>query len=186
MVSLPNIIKKGLMAKLRPDWDEYFINIAREVSRRATCLRRRYGAVLVNSLNEPAGTGYCGTPRGFPDCLFRGTCFRRDNNIPSGTNYDKCFSVHAEVNVILAAGNKARGSRLYIYGQDLEDARNVLTPPLVCLSCAKILRNSEITTIVEYSENWDKSASIKNVTDSRALFELRLREAGLSLTAGKY
>jgi len=46
--------------RIRPGWDEYFINIAKAVSARATCLRRRYGAVItkVNIIS----TGYNGAP----------------------------------------------------------------------------------------------------------------------------
>ena len=41
----------------RPDWDEYFLNIAEEVGKRSTCLRRRYGAIIVKD-KIIVSTGY--------------------------------------------------------------------------------------------------------------------------------
>ena len=54
--------------KLRPDWDEYFIGIAKAVASRATCLRRKYGAVITKN-NIIVSTGYNGAPAGMRDCL---------------------------------------------------------------------------------------------------------------------
>ena len=52
----------------RPEWTEYFLDIARAVGRRATCLRRRYGAIIVKD-RIIISTGYNGAPRGEANCI---------------------------------------------------------------------------------------------------------------------
>ena len=81
--------------KMRPDWDEYFINIAKAVSARATCLRRKYGAIITKE-NVIVSTGYNGAPSGMKDCLEVGKCTRKELQIPHGERYELCHSVHAE------------------------------------------------------------------------------------------
>lgn len=59
----------------RPDWDDYFLGIARAVSARADCTRRRVGAVIVKD-NRIVSTGYNGAPAGEPGCLTAKGCLR--------------------------------------------------------------------------------------------------------------
>ena len=81
--------------------NEYYLAIALAVSKRSTCLKRRYGAVIVNN-DEIVSTGYNGNPRGEENCCDRGNCKRM--NLPSNSgNYNDCFSVHAEQNAMLSA-----------------------------------------------------------------------------------
>lgn len=89
--------KKGFK---RPAWDEYFIEIAKVVSSRSTCLRRRYGAVIVKD-NVIISTGYNGASRGSMNCIDRGICRRRELNVPAGERYELCEAVHAEQNAII-------------------------------------------------------------------------------------
>ena len=84
----------------RPSWDEYFIEIAKVVSSRSTCLRRRYGAVIVKD-KVIVSTGYNGAPRGSINCVDVNKCKRRELNIPSGERYELCEAVHAEQNAII-------------------------------------------------------------------------------------
>ena len=80
---------------------EYYLAIALAVSKRSTCLKRRYGAVIVNN-DEIVSTGYNGNPRGEDNCCDRGNCQRM--NLPSNSgNYNDCFSVHAEQNAMISA-----------------------------------------------------------------------------------
>jgi len=100
----------------RPSWEEYFMEIARLVARRSTCLRRQVGAVVVKEKNILA-TGYNGTPRHMPNCD-EGGCLRCANRdaFPSGTGYDLCICVHAEQNALLGAarfGIAVEGSTMY-------------------------------------------------------------------------
>ena len=78
----------------RPDWDEYFLNIAREVGKRATCLRRRYGAIIVKD-KIIISTGYNGAPRGETNCIDSGICERERLHVPKGERYELCVAVHA-------------------------------------------------------------------------------------------
>ena len=63
--------------------DEYYLNIAAAVSQRSTCLRRRYGAVIIKN-DEIIATGYNGAARGEPNCCDEGECWRERNHIPHG------------------------------------------------------------------------------------------------------
>ena len=87
---------------MRPTWDEYFGNLANEVSKRSTCTRRQVGAVLVNADNEIVGSGYNGSPSGTPHCI-DGACPRGQltyEEQPAFVGYGNCIAVHAEINAI--------------------------------------------------------------------------------------
>jgi len=85
----------------RPDWDTYFMQIARLISERATCLRRKVGAVIVKDRRILA-TGYNGTPTGITHCEITG-CLREKLNVPSGERHELCRGLHAEQNALLQA-----------------------------------------------------------------------------------
>ena len=99
---------------------EYYLAIALAVSKRSTCLKRRYGAVIVNN-DEIVSTGYNGNPRGEDNCCDRGNCQRM--NLPSNSgNYNDCFSVHAEQNAMISASrNEMLGSAIYLAGEMYAD-----------------------------------------------------------------
>jgi dCMP deaminase len=120
----------------RPGWDEYYLGIARAVAARASCLRRRVGAVLVVE-NAILATGYNGTPIGVRNCD-QGGCPRCASDAPVGSGYDACICVHAEQNAIVFAarhGNATRGSTLH----------TTLRP---CSGCAKEAIQAGIRRIV--------------------------------------
>lgn len=111
------------MTDNRPDWDTYYLGIAKAVSERADCTRRRIGAVIVDSSNRPLGQGYNGAPPGKPGCLSMGACPRgkmSTTEVRPDSSYDtgpgSCIAVHAEVNAILDAGGRRAciGATLYI------------------------------------------------------------------------
>jgi dCMP deaminase len=85
----------------RPGWDEYFMAIARDVSRRSNCIRRSVGAIIVKG-KSIVSTGYNGTPMGVRNC-FDGGCLRCNSPVPTGQGYDTCICVHAEANAMLLA-----------------------------------------------------------------------------------
>jgi len=99
---------------LRPSWDEYFINIANIIATRSTCLRSRFGAVIVTPDHDIIATGYNGAPSGVLSCLDRRTCYRKENNVPNRKEYENCYSVHAEINAMLRCKTSVRGCTLYI------------------------------------------------------------------------
>jgi dCMP deaminase len=149
-------MKNKKLTHKRPSWDEYFLEVAELVSRRATCLRRRVGAVLVKD-KKILATGYNGAPAGLEHCLDTG-CIREKLKIPSGQRHELCRGLHAEQNVILQAalyGVSTRGSNLYITNQP-------------CVICAKMLINAGIKEIVifagypdELAKKFLKEAKIK-------------------------
>lgn len=101
---------------MRPDKDEYYLNIAAAVAARSTCLRRQYGAVIVNH-DRIVSTGYNGTERGQINCCDLGSCWREDHRIPHGQQYEKCRAVHAEANAIINARREDMiGATLYLAG----------------------------------------------------------------------
>jgi len=134
--------------KLRPDWDEYFIGIAKAVSARATCLRRKYGAIITKD-NIIVSTGYNGAPSRVKDCLQVGTCTRKELQIPHGERYELCHSVHAEANAILRASlEELRGAAVYIVGIDDRSNECYAEP---CMMCKRIILNSGMAKVV-YSD----------------------------------
>jgi dCMP deaminase len=133
--------------KMRPDWDEYFINIAKAVSSRATCLRRKYGAIITKE-NIIVSTGYNGAPSGMKDCFEVGKCTRKELQIPHGERYELCHSVHAEANAIIRASvDELRGATIYISGSDGKN--ECYAEP--CMMCKRMILNSRIAKVV-YSD----------------------------------
>jgi len=140
----------------RPGWDEYFIGIAKAVSSRATCLRRKYGAVITKN-NIIVSTGYNGAPAGMKDCLDVGRCTRKELQIPHGERYELCHSVHAEANAIIRASvDELRGATIYISGVDA-DSRECVSEP--CMMCKRMILNAMISKVV-YSDGRNGSRII--------------------------
>ena len=120
----------------RPSWDEYFMDIARLVASRSTCLRRQVGAVMVKDKNILA-TGYNGTPSGIRHCSEVG-CLRQQMNVPSGERHELCRGLHAEQNAIIQAAK---------HGVNIDGAVLYCTHS-PCIICSKMLINSGIKRIV--------------------------------------
>ncbi len=138
----------------RPSKDKYYLNIALAVAQRGTCLRRNYGAVIVND-DQIVGTGYTGTPRGEPNCIDVGSCSREEANIPSGERYDLCLSVHAEMNAMIhTARRDVIGSTLYVaeFNMDTDVEVRGMFP---CYLCARMIKNAGIERVVITGENED-------------------------------
>ena len=126
--------------------DQYYLNIARDIATRATCLRRKFGAVIVNN-DAIASTGYNGAPRDCLDSLTAGWCYREEKNIPSGERYEMCRSVHAEQNAIIHAGReRTLGATLYLSGIDAKTGELCGHEP--CLLCLKMIINAGINRVV--------------------------------------
>ena len=98
---------------MRRDKVNYYLDLAEIVSQRGTCLRRRYGAVIVKN-DEVVSTGYVGSPRGRKNCTDLGFCIRQKLQIPRGERYELCRSVHAEANAIISASRDQMIEALYI------------------------------------------------------------------------
>ncbi len=121
---------------MRPTWDEYFLEIARQVATRSTCLRRHVGAIIVRD-KRILSTGYNGPPKGLRHCDEVG-CLREQLGIPSGQRQEICRGLHAEQNAIIQAalhGVSVEGGTVYVTHQP-------------CITCAKMIINSGIVRAV--------------------------------------
>lgn len=138
--------------KTRLSWDEYFLEIARVVSSRSTCLRRRYGAVIVKD-NVIISTGYNGAARGTLECTERGSCKRQDLNVPPGERYELCEAVHAEQNAIInAPPERMKDAKIYIAGFE-EDGNYAEGMP--CLLCQRMIKNALISEVIFINRTGD-------------------------------
>ena len=132
----------------RPTIDEYFMNIAKVVATRSTCLRHHVGAVIVRD-KRIISTGYNGSPKGLKHCLDIG-CIRDQENIESGTKVEICRAIHAEQNAIIQAalhGTSTEGATLYCTHQP-------------CIICAKMIINAGIIKVI-YGEDYPDEAAIE-------------------------
>jgi dCMP deaminase len=131
----------------RPSKDEYYLNIAREVCRRGTCLRRQYGAVIVGD-DQIVSTGYAGAPRGVANCVDLGVCLRQRMDIPAGQRYELCRSVHAEMNAVIHASRaQTMGATLYLAGIEVDSGQPTQRPE-PCLLCRRVIINAGIKQVV--------------------------------------
>ena len=133
------------------------MQIARLVSQRSTCIRRKVGAVIVRD-KHILTTGYNGAPKGLPHCTEVG-CLREELGIPSGERVEICRGIHAEQNALIQAarfGISLEGGMLYCTTQP-------------CVTCSKLLINAGITKILYVEAYADK------------LGEGMLQEAGVEL-----
>lgn len=132
---------------IRPNKINYYLNIAKEVSTRSTCLRKKYGAVLIKN-DTIISTGYNGSPRGTKNCIDLKECRREKLKIPRGQCYEMCRSVHAEQNCIInASRNDMINSDLYLYGVDVKT--NELIDNLdSCQLCKKMIINAGIKRVI--------------------------------------
>jgi dCMP deaminase len=133
----------------------YYLNIAREVSKRSTCLRRNYGAVIVNN-DQIVSTGYAGAPRKTLNCSEVGGCIRIQLGVKPGEHYEWCRSVHAEQNAIIHASRfDMIGATLYLAGV-LPGSGEVVEGAAPCKICKRMIINAGIERVVTLtgSDSW--------------------------------
>lgn len=147
-------------AKRRLGKDEYFMEIAKIVAKRSTCLRRDVGAVLVKD-NHIISTGYNGPPAGLAHCT-HDSCVRSRYNIPSGEQPQLCRAVHAELNCIIQAA---------INGTSIKGNTSIYVTAFPCIDCTKIIINAGIKRIA-YLDEYDATNEIRNAM---------IEEAGITL-----
>lgn len=163
--------KKSLSQDNRPGWDEYFLEIAALVAKRATCLRRRVGALVVKERRILA-TGYNGTPSGITHCAVVG-CLREKLKVPSGQRHELCRGLHAEQNVLLQAslhGVSLKGSTLYVTNQP-------------CIICAKMIINAGIKEVV-IAQDYPDSMAVDFLKEAKIkMRKARIPSAGRTETS---
>ena len=155
--AIQGVLSRSLFFE-RPDWDEYFMSIARVAASRSNCVKRKIGAVITIDRRIVA-TGYNGTPRGVRNCN-EGGCPRCNAFGESGQALSDCICSHGEENAIVQSayhGVSVRGGTLY----------TTMSP---CLLCTKMIVNSGITTVV-YNGDYPLGQTSLEI----------LREAGVKL-----
>ncbi len=131
----------------RIDKENYYLDIASTVSERSTCMRRHYGAIIVQN-DEIVSSGYNGAPRGRKNCGDLGYCAREAMNIPSGERYELCRSVHAEANAIISASRReVLGATLYLACRDPATGE-LLQGTSCCSMCRRLIINAGISRVV--------------------------------------
>ena len=135
------------MAEERRDKHNYYLDIAESVLERGTCLRRKYGAIIVKN-DQIISTGYAGAPRGRKNCSDLGWCRREKLNVPRGERYELCRSVHAEANAIISASRENMiGSILYLVGKEC-DTNDYVKNGSCCSMCKRMVINAGIKNVV--------------------------------------
>lgn len=138
----------------RPDWNEYFMKIAEDVSSRSTCIRRHVGAIIVKD-KRILSTGYNGAPKGLEHCTTE-TCLRNIYNVPSGEKHELCRGLHAEQNAIIQAAS---------HGVSIDGAVIFVTHQ-PCVICTKMLINSGIKTFY-YKNPYNDKLALEMMKDAR-------------------
>lgn len=121
----------------RPSWDEYFMEIARAVAKRATCDRGRSGCVIARD-KQILVTGYVGSPKGLPHCDEIGHQIKTITHEDGHQSQHCVRTTHAEQNAVVQAakiGVAINGGTLYCK----------MTP---CATCAKMMINAGIVRVV--------------------------------------
>lgn len=137
--------------------EEYYLNIARTVAERSTCLRRRYGCIIVKN-DEIIATGYNGSARGDINCcdIHNGKCPRSDEPHNTG-DYSNCPAVHAEQNAMLSAARKDMiGATMYLDGEERKWSEinqsyfswREIDICIPCPICQRMIVNSGIERVV--------------------------------------
>lgn len=152
----------GKMETERRDKHNYYLDIAEMVLERGTCLRRKYGAIIVKN-DQIISTGYAGAPRGRKNCSDLGWCRREKMGVPRGERYELCRSVHAEANAIISASRENMiDSTLYLVGKEC-DTGSYVKNGSCCSMCKRLVINAGIKNVVIRDD--EKKFRIVNVDD---------------------
>ena len=141
----------------RPTFDEIFMEVAYIWAKRATCLRRKVGAVIAKD-KQQLTAGYNGAPKGVPHCAELGGCLREKLNIPSGQRHEICRGTHAEQNAITQAAK---------FGINIEGG-TLYCNTFPCVICTKMILNAGIETVV-YDSDYDDPLSKELLSQQEGL-----------------
>ena len=135
------------MAIVRVSKHNYYLDIAQTVSERSTCLRKRYGAIIVKN-DTIISTGYNGAPRDRKNCSDLMFCMGNKLNIPRGERYELCRSVHSEQNAIIAASREQMiGATMYMCCTDPETGE-IIAGTRNCMMCKRVILNAGISRVI--------------------------------------
>lgn len=131
----------------RRDKCNYYLDIAETVLERGTCLRRNYGSIIVKN-DEIISSGYTGAPRARKNCIDINRCIREELNVPRGTRYELCRSIHSEANAIISASRRDMlGGTLYLVGKNSQSKEYVINANS-CSMCKRMIINAGIKEVV--------------------------------------
>ena len=123
-----------------------YLNCAENFAYRSTCLKRKYGAVIVKA-DAVISTGYNGSPRGYENCCDIGECPRMKRDMHQGEGYGMCRAVHAEANALLnCSREQTLGADLYLAGVNPEDCSVHRAKP--CPLCARLIIQAGINNVI--------------------------------------
>ena len=142
-------------------WDKRFMALTETVAEWSSCYQenRHVGAVIVKD-KRVMTTGYNGAPAGVENCVEKGECLRRKLNIPSGTQHELCYAVHAEQNAIIQVAKYdicINGGMLYCTHQP-------------CVICATMIINAGIVRVV-YNHGYPDEFSMRLFKEANVLVE---------------
>ncbi|MCH5250084.1 MAG: dCMP deaminase family protein [Lachnospiraceae bacterium] len=123
-----------------------YLNCAETFAYRSTCIKRKYGAVIVKD-DAVISTGYNGSPRGLENCCDTGVCPRIKLDMHQGEGYEICRAVHAEANALLNCSREQTiGADLYLTGINPEDGSVHKAKP--CPLCARMIIQAGIRNVI--------------------------------------
>lgn len=123
-----------------------YLNCAENFAYRSTCIKRKYGAVIVKD-DAVISTGYNGSPRGFENCCDLGTCPRIQKNMHQGEGYGICRAIHAETNALLNCSREQTiGADLYLAGINPGDSSVHCAKP--CPLCTRMIIQAGIHNVI--------------------------------------
>ena len=132
---------------MRKDKINYYLDMADAATGRGTCLRRYFGAIIVQN-DEVVATGYSGAPRGRENCCDLGKCVRQELGLQRGERYELCRSVHAEANCIISAARRDMiGATLYLVGHEVKSG-NYVENAAPCAMCKRMIINAGIKNVI--------------------------------------
>ena len=153
----------------RLSWDDYFLNITRQVAERSTCTRAKVGAVIVRERSILA-SGYNGAPSGLPHCTEVG-CLLYESHTPDGRVEKNCYrTIHAEINAIAQAAKN---------GVSIRDADMYVTHT-PCIHCLKVLINTGIRRVF-----YDRAYKLETVRQLLEGSDIQLLQIGSGLAREK-
>jgi dCMP deaminase len=155
---------------MRPSWTDTWLAMANAAADRSTCLKLHVGAVLVKD-NRVIATGYNGAPSGQPHCE---ECIRIRKNIPAGEQYELCESIHAEMNCLLQAGERAKGSDIFMVVKDPKNG--FLFKRFPCFMCSKFLLQNGVVSCYVLTQDFTKFA-VKTV---EKIYQVNRAEKGMT------
>ncbi len=142
-------------------WDKRFMDLAHAIAGWSSCFQknRKIGAIIVKN-KRILTTGYNGAPSGVKNCMERQSCMRKERNIPSGTQHELCYAIHAEQNAIIQAAK---------LGVSIDKATLYCTHQ-PCVICAKMIINAGIERVV-FQEGYPDSFAMEIFDEANVRIE---------------